>query len=58
MLKDLNFTNITNYDDVQKIVELVLEVQRKHHSEIIKNGIRMKKERNKNNLGGKTNEKN
>lgn len=58
MLKDLNFTNITNYDDVQKIVELVLEVQRKHHSEIIKNGIRMKKERNKNNFGGKTNEKN
>ena len=58
MLKDLNFTNITNYDDVQKIVELVLEVQRKHHSEIIKNGIRMKKERNKNNLGGKTNEEN
>ena len=39
MLKDLNFTNITNYDDVQKIVELVLEVQRKHHSERIKNGI-------------------
>ena len=58
MLKDLNFTNITNYDDVQKIVELVLEVQRKHHSEIIKNGIRMKKERNKNNFGGKTDEKN
>ena len=58
MLKDLNFTNITNYDDVQKIVELVLEVQRKHHSERIKNGIRMKKESNKNNLGGKTNEKN
>ena len=58
MLKDLNFTNITNYDDVQKIVELVLEVQRKHHSERIKNGIRMKKEHNKNNFGGKTNEKN
>ena len=58
MLKDLNFTSITNYDDVQKIVELVLEVQRKHHSERIKNGIRMKKERNKNNFGGKTNEKN
>ena len=29
MLKDLNFTNITNYDDVQKIVELVFRSSKK-----------------------------
>ena len=40
MLKDLHITDCT---EVQKIVELVLEIQRKSHSERIKNGIKLKK---------------
>lgn len=55
MLKDLNCTNCT---EAQKIVELVLEVQRQMHSEKIKNGIRMKKKFKENRIGGKINEKN
>lgn len=55
MLKDLHITDCT---EVQKIVELVLEIQRKSHSERIKNGIKLKKKLSENRIGGKINEKN